>query len=99
MSPIRLIFTPISADAADFDYGESTEWFGWKCLFCEDYAQDGVHLEMQFFGAENCLYHDSDGTLWVRCGNCLKCCHLHCINPNLTEAAFEQNLFVHVCQK
>ena len=95
MSPIRSIFTPISVDAADFDYGESAEWFGWKCLFCEDYAQDGVHLEMQFFGTENCLYHDSDGTLWVRCGNCLKCCHLHCLNPNLHPDNFKQALFQH----
>ena len=95
MSLKRSIFRPISCDAVDFDYGESAEWFSWKCLFCEDYAQDGVHLEMQFFGLENCLYHDSDGTLWV----CLKCCHLHCLNPNLHPDNFKQALFQHHCQK
>ena len=64
MSPKRSIFRSILCDAVDFDYGESAEWFGWKWLFCEDYAQEGVHLKMQFFGLENCLYHDSD----VHCG-------------------------------
>ena len=97
MLPIRSIFRAISSDALIMD--SRPDWFSWKCFFCEDYAQDGVHLEMQFFGFENSLYHDSNGTLWVCCGNCLKYCHLHCINANLTEAAFEQNLFVHVCQK
>ena len=33
MSPIRSIFRPISSDASDFDYRESAEWFGWKCIF------------------------------------------------------------------
>ena len=99
MSPIRSIFRPICADAADFDYGESAKWFGWKCLFCEDYAQDGVHLEMQFFGFENCLYHDSDGTLWVHCGDCHKACHLHCLNPYFNAENFKQVDFQHQYQK
>ena len=64
MSPIRSIFRAILCDAVDFDYGESAEWFGSKCLFCEDYTQDGVHLEMQIFGLETVYIM----TQMVNCG-------------------------------
>ena len=73
MSPIRSIFRSISSEVADLMVGEH-EWFGWKCIFCDDYAQDGVHLEMQYFAHENCLYIDTDFTAWVRCGSCQKSC-------------------------
>ena len=73
--------------------------FRLEMSFCEDYAQDRVHLKMQLFGLENCLYHASDGTLRVCCGNCLKCCHLLCLNPNLHPDNFKQALFQHHCQK
>ena len=99
MSPIRSIFRPISSDASDFDYGESAEWFGWKCIYCEDYAQDGVHLEMQYFGVENCVYYDADGTPWVCCGRCEKCCHLRCLDPNLKADDFKQVNFHHHSEK
>ena len=92
MSPMRSVFRPISSEVADFLYGESAVWFGWKCIICDDYAQDGVHLKFQYFGSENCLYHDTDGTPWVCCGNCKKCCHFHCINPNLNSDLFKQEM-------
>ena len=66
---------------------------------CDELAYDGTHLEMQFFGFENCAYKDGDGVLWAQCNDCLKCVHLHCLDPNLDEFNFKQNLFVHLCQK
>ena len=98
MSPIRTIFRSISSEVADLMVGEP-EWFGWKCVFCDGYAQDGVHLEDQFFCHENCLYIDTDYTPWVRCGTCLKSCHLHCLSPYLNAANFKQSDFQHECQK
>ena len=68
-------------------------------FFVKTMHQDRVHLKIQCFGLENCLYHDSDGTLWVCCGNCLKCCHLCCLNPNLHPDNFKQVLFQYHCQK
>ena len=99
MSPIRSIFRPISSDATAFDYRESAELFGWKCIFCEDYVQHGVHLKMQYFGVENHVYYDADGMLWVRCGRCEKCCHLSCLDPNLKADNFKQVDFHHHYQK
>lgn len=96
MSPIRSIFRSISSEVADFMVGEP-EWFGWKCIFCDEYAQDGVHLEMQYFAYENCLYIDTDYTAWVRCGTCQKSCHLHCISPHLNAQNFKQSDFHHQC--
>ena len=60
MSPIRSVFRPISANAANFDYRDSAEWLGWKCIHCEDYAYYGVHLQLQIFGFENCVYKDAN---------------------------------------
>ena len=70
-----------------------------EMYFCEDYVQDGVHLEMQYFGVENCVYYDADGMLWVHCGRCEKCCHLRCLDPNLKADNFKQVDFHHHCQK
>ena len=63
MSPRRKNFESIMGEeAADFDYGHSAVWFGWKCSCCHELAYDGTHLELQFFAFENCVYHDA-GTL------------------------------------
>ena len=99
MSPRRKHFDSIlGEDAADFDYGDAAVWFGWKCCCCDELAYDETHLELQFFAFENCVYHDGNGVLWVRCNDCLKCIHLSCLDPNLNQLHFKSHLFVHDCK-
>ena len=64
MSPKRSIFRSISCDAADFDYGESAEWFGWKCLFVK------TMLKMEYTSKCNFLVLKTVYimTLMVHCG-------------------------------
>ena len=98
MSPKWKIFSSISSEVADYgDYGDSAVWFGWKCISCDELAYDGTHLEMQYFENDGVLT-DGDGRKWVRCNQCLKCIHLHCIHPNLTEHSYKKELFEHQCQ-
>ena len=65
----------------------------WECKGCHQTAKDSQYLNYQYNVLDKTFLNDSDGSVWLVCGNCKQRGHATCVYSKNLDKVFKLNRY------
>ena len=65
----------------------------WECKGCHQTVKDSQYLNYQYNVLDKTFLNDSDGSVWLVCGNCKQRGHATCVYSKNLDKVFKLNRY------